>query len=143
MFKDSLRLFSNTSLEELCKLFEVEGKFMKYDKSFNKIGSEYSDNLRKDSVQDRKCVYNVLIKAQKRYHDKYTVDIANEYSTSSLSLKIFKTHFMKENDFINTLTSKQDDFIRKSYLGGATDYYKLRIENASYYDINSLYPARI
>ena len=33
-----------------------------------------------------------------------------------------------------------DSFIRKSYFGGATDYYKAYGENLHYYDVNSLYP---
>jgi hypothetical protein len=39
-----------------------------------------------------------------------------------------------------TLSSKTDQFIRKGYFGGGTDYYKQYITNAKYYDINSLYP---
>lgn len=31
-------------------------------------------------------------------------------------------------------------FIRNSYLGGGTDYYKAKGENLYYYDVNSLYP---
>jgi hypothetical protein len=33
-----------------------------------------------------------------------------------------------------------DSFIRKSYFGGATDYYKGYGKDLYYYDVNSLYP---
>ena len=31
-------------------------------------------------------------------------------------------------------------FVRKSYFGGATDYYRGHGYNLKYYDVNSLYP---
>ena len=34
----------------------------------------------------------------------------------------------------------EDTFVRRSYFGGATDYYKGYGENLHYYDVNSLYP---
>ena len=41
---------------------------------------------------------------------------------------------------IPILSNKDDNFIRSSYYGGATDYYKTYGENLYYYDVNSLYP---
>ena len=41
---------------------------------------------------------------------------------------------------IPILSNKDDNFIRSSYYGGATDYYKAYGENLYYYDVNSLYP---
>jgi hypothetical protein len=66
------------------------------------------------------------------------VDITTIYSTSTLSLKIYRVNFQYVN--IPILNGKIDHFIRKGYYGGGTDYYKQHITNAKYYDINSLYP---
>lgn len=41
---------------------------------------------------------------------------------------------------IPILNNALDSFIRRSYFGGATDYYKKYVTNAKYYDVNSLYP---
>jgi hypothetical protein len=68
----------------------------------------------------------------------YNVDITTIFSTSTLSMKIFRTKFLKVN--IPILKRIDDDFIRQGYFGGATDYYKMKAENLYYYDVNSLYP---
>ena len=77
-------------------------------------------------------------KARKLYLDLYKVDILTIYSTSTLSLKIFRTMFLSLE--IPILSSVVDSFIRRSYFGGATDYYKAYVEKLYYYDVNSLYP---
>jgi hypothetical protein len=59
-------------------------------------------------------------------------------STSTLSLKIFRSKFLKHN--IPILNHTTDNFIREGYFGGATDYYLKYGENLTYYDVNSLYP---
>lgn len=76
--------------------------------------------------------------AQNFYIKQYNVDITTIFSTSTLSLKIYRTNFQDVN--IPTLKNNEDNFIRKGYFGGGTDYYKQFITNAYYYDINSLYP---
>ena len=38
------------------------------------------------------------------------------------------------------MSKNEDTFIRESYFGGATDFYKKHGENLFYYDVNSLYP---
>jgi hypothetical protein len=65
-------------------------------------------------------------------------DITTILSTSTLSMKIFRSKFLKVN--IPVLKRIDDDFIRKGYFGGATDYYKMKAENIYYYDVNSLNP---
>jgi len=84
-------------------------------------------------------LYEALIIAQKIYITDYNVDITTVHSTSTLSLKIYRSNFQDVN--IPTLNGKTDHFIIKGYFGGGTDYYKQYITNAKYYDINSLYPA--
>jgi hypothetical protein len=68
----------------------------------------------------------------------YQVDICSILSTSTLSMKIFRSNFL--NVDIPILKRLDDTFIRKAYFGGATDYYQLKAENLHYYDVNSLYP---
>lgn len=43
-------------------------------------------------------------------------------------------------DYIPSFRGFDDHFLRESYLGGATDYYKFHAKNLYYYDVNSLYP---
>src|ERR1700723_4794182 len=89
-------------------------------------------------MRDSIALYNAMIKAQDYYSNKYLIDITSILSASSLSLKIFRQHFLNKN--IPVLNSVQDFFIRKGYFGGATDIYRKYVENAHYYDVNSLYP---
>ena len=77
-------------------------------------------------------------KIHSNLYSNITVDVLSVLSTSSLALKIFRSHFLKIN--IPIIKENHDKFIRHSYFGGATDYYKAYGENLYYYDVNSLYP---
>ena len=90
------------------------------------------------SEQDSICLFNGLEAAQDHYLKSYNVDIGSIWSTSTLSLKIFRTNYLEET--IPSLTGQVDNFVRESYYGGATDYYKKYGQNLWYYDVNSLYP---
>jgi len=140
-FKDSYRLFP-VSLENLCKITGVRGKTTKYNILYNDIGFfsnvELLTSFLKYAEQDSKALYDSLIKLQSIYLTKYKVNITTVFSTSTLSLKIFRTNFQKE--IIPVLSRGEDSFIRPSYFGGATDYYKAYGENLYYYDVTSLYP---
>jgi hypothetical protein len=140
-FKDSYRLFP-VSLENLCKITGVRGKTTKYNILYNDIGFfsnvELLTSFLKYAEQDSKALYDSLIKLQNIYLEKYKVNITTVFSTSTLSLKIFRTNFQKE--IIPILSRGEDSFIRPSYFGGATDYYKAYGENLYYYDVTSLYP---
>jgi hypothetical protein len=123
-------------------LFSVEGKVSKYNTAFNNItlfdNKELLDEFKLYTKQDSIALYHALLKAQDYYFSKYCIDITSIVSASSLSLKIFRQHFQDTN--IPILNSVQDSFIRKGYFGGATDVYCKYLENAHYYDVNSLYP---
>ena len=140
-WKDSLRLFP-ISLDQLCKTFQVIGKTSEYNLDFNDIS--LFDNLDlfnqflEYSKQDSLALYKALSKAQQIYKEKYFVDICDVLSASSLSLKIFRLNYLDID--IPILKNNVDSFIRKSYFGGATDYYKAYGEDLHYYDVNSLYP---
>lgn len=142
VWKDSYRIFP-ISLDELCNVFKVSGKISKYNQEFNNIDKIFSNywnikNFKDYALQDSRSLYNALRKAQNEYFDKYQVDITSIFSTSSLSLKIFRANFLNED--ITILTGKEDEFVRRGYLGGATDYYKAYARHVFYYDVNSLYP---
>lgn len=140
-FKDSYRIFS-VSLNELAKVFGIPGKLHPYDKTFNELGILNNFKLLRRfklyAMQDSVTLYEALKQAQQLYCDMYNVDICSIVSTSTLSLKIFRQDYMKHG--IPILKPSEDDFIRKGYFGGATDYYKLHCKNVHYYDVNSLYP---
>jgi len=141
IFKDSLRIFP-VSLQELCSLFGVEGKTHPYNPEFNKLTLFGDENLLTQFIEYRKqdsiSLLKALIKAQQIYIDEHDVDIASIWSTSTLSLKIFRQKFLDMD--IPILTNKLDEIIRLSYIGGSTDYYYKYGENLKHYDVNSLYP---
>lgn len=141
VWRDSNRIFG-VSLNQLCKVFNVPGKTQKYDPTFNYLS--VFDNLEKMKVfmeyalQDSKALYEAMYQAQELYINIHKVDICSIVSTSTLSLKIFRKHFL--NVDLPILSNWEDGFIREGYFGGATDYYKAYAKNLKYYDVNSLYP---
>ena len=140
-WKDSLRIFP-VSLDNLCKMFGVEGKVTSYNPEFNSIdlfnNPELLQTFIEYSLQDSKGLYDSLYLAQLYYFDKFKVDIESVYSTATLSLKVFRTTFQENPIYI--LNPNTDSFIRNSYYGGGTDVYQAYAENVHYYDVNSLYP---
>jgi hypothetical protein len=141
-FKDSYRIFG-VSLDKLCKNFGVEGKISKYNPEFNKItlfdNQDLLEQFKEYSIQDSVSLYYAMFNAQRIYFDNYQQDITQVHSTSSLSMKIFRRHFLKDHK-IPILTHSQDQFIRQAYYGGSTDLYKAYAKDLHYYDVNSLYP---
>ena len=149
-FKDSCRLFP-VSLNQLCSVFSVKGKleggyneaWNDYNILFDPKNVEMLEMFKQYALQDTSCLRSALIKARSQYGLDWDVDIIKNYSSSSLSLKIFRHNFMKRfKDFIVVLTQYQDSIIRPSYFGGATDYYKSYGKNLHSLrdDVNSLYP---
>jgi hypothetical protein len=138
---DSFRIFP-VSLNDLCGVFNVEGKLSKYNQRFNTLDLFKDANLlnqfKEYAIQDSVALLKALLKAQEIYLRDFNIDITSIVSTSSLSLKIFRSKFLSVD--IPILKGSTDKFIRKSYFGGACDYYKGHGENLYYYDVNSLYP---
>lgn len=136
-----MRIFP-ISLDKLCKMFLVEGKIMSYNPHFNKIDlfnhKQLLESFITYSKQDAKALFEALKAAQFIFFDKFKVDIETVYSTATLSLKVYRTHFLKEGIYI--LPASKDYFIRKGYFGGGTDVYKAYGKKLYYYDVNSLYP---
>lgn len=140
IFKDSLRIFP-VSLQELCNIFNVSGKFCEYNPEFNKpsiLNSPLLEELLVYAQQDSRALLNALLQAQVTYLKLYSVDITSVVSLPSLAFKIFRSKYLDKN--IPILSTPIDNFIRNSYYGGAVDIYKAKAENLHYYDVNSLYP---
>ena len=141
IWKDSLRVFP-ISLNELCKMFDVPGKLSTYNQEFNTIhlfnNLPLLNDFKEYSIQDSVSLLKALTKAQLIYLNKYTVDLSRVWSTSTLSLKIFRQHFL--NKEIPILSYDLDREIRPGYFGGSTDYFHKYGENLYYYDVNTLYP---
>ena len=141
VWKDSYRIFP-VSLDNLCKVFNVSGKISEYNPEFNQLSlfdnQDLFNQFKDYSLQDSLSLYSALVEAQNLYMKEYQIDITTIFSTSTLSLKIFRSSFLKVN--IPILKGMEDSFIRKGYYGGATDYYKAKVTKAKYIDVNSLYP---
>lgn len=140
-WKDSYRIFP-VSLSKLGDVFNVKGKLFKHNPLFNDISIFDNKELLKDfiayALHDSKSLYQILLKAQEIYYKNYNADIAIAFSTSTLSLDIFRLRFLDVE--IPKMNRNEDTFVRKSYFGGATDIYKLQGKDLYYYDVNSLYP---
>lgn len=141
VFKDSYRIFP-VSLNDLSNVLGLPGKTSSYRNEFHKISLFTNPSLLQEfkeySIQDSIALFDCLYKLQEMYLMDYQVDICSILSTSTLSMKIFRSKFL--NVDIPILKRLDDTFIRQSYFGGATDYYQLRAKNIYYYDVNSLYP---
>lgn len=140
-FLDSYRLFP-LSLDNLCKMYNVPGKFSEYKNEWNNI-SLFSNEAELNkfmeySKQDSLCLLDALLRAKKIYIDKYDVNITKAVSTPSLSLLIFRRMYQMLS--IPILKWDLDHKVRSSYFGGSSDYYHFHGKNIKYYDINSLYP---
>nr|BBG67082.1 hypothetical protein [Stropharia rugosoannulata] len=98
VWKDSYRVFP-ISLSDLCETFGVDGKIGEYKDEYNDISVFSKDNSLKNfldyALQDAKALYEALHKAQNIYYDQYHVDVTTIFSTSTLSLKIFRQGFLK------------------------------------------------
>lgn len=149
-FVDSYRVFPS-SLENLCKMYNVPGKFTKYKPEWNNIsllqapqplqgrgGETELKVFLEYSMQDSICLLEALLKAQEIYLSEYEINITKAVSTPSLSLLIFRKKFL--NHSIPILKRELDNKIRPAYFGGSSDYFYFYGENLKYYDINSLYP---
>ena len=78
-----------------------KGKFREYKKEWNNLEFLFNnDNLTSKNnwllynLQDSLSLLKALLKAQKIYWNEYQVDLASIWSTSTLSLKIFRLKFL-------------------------------------------------
>ena len=151
IFKDSSLAFARlrakdrifpVSLDDLCKILNVPGKTSGYKEEYHNLSLFNNEQLLEEfkiySLQDAISLFDCLFKLQDMYLQDYNVDICSILSTSTLSMKIFRSKYL--NVDIPILKRLDDSFIRNSYFGGATDHYQMKASNLHYYDVNSLYP---
>ncbi len=114
------------SLPELAITFGVPGKFSKYNIEFNNLellleNSKLLEEFKAYAIQDSVALYEAMLNAQETYAEKHSVDITTIVSTSSLSLKIYRTRFQEID--IPLLKGSIDTFVRRGYYGGFTECY--------------------
>jgi hypothetical protein len=101
-------------------------------------------NLRNETIQycEQDCIslYEVIKVFSERTYKKFKVDIHKCPTLSSLSFKIYRSNFLKDEYKIPLITGRIYEFIKQSYMGGGVDVYKPYGENIYVYDVNSLYP---
>nr|AAC15939.1 unassigned reading frame (possible DNA polymerase) [Physarum polycephalum] len=99
----------------------------------------FSENIiYNDVVKD----YKLLAILYNEIQTAYNININRKYilSTASLSLRIFKKSFPEKYRLIPHLTRDEDNYIRKSYIGGRNEIFEHVAQRNYFYDVNSLYP---
>jgi hypothetical protein len=139
-------LITESDLPYACKIFEYKDKCY----SLTIIKSKNNELVLKDYYhflpikEDYNMIdkyYNILL-LYTTIKREFNIDIGHRriLSISSIAFNIFKQHKDLYKQIAN-LTFTQDDFIRKSYIGGRTEIYKpIHMKESYYYDVNSLYP---
>jgi len=101
-------------LDDLAEVFEVKGKLSSYKSQFNKL--DHNEILMNEfkiyALQESITLFNALIEANKFIFLNIKLKYPQFLSTSTLSLKIFRTKYL------DIPILKDDNFIRKSYFGG-------------------------
>lgn len=117
-------------------------QYKEYASKFNK----WNWNLRNESIKyclnDCIALYQVLVKFNELYFNKFHININEHPTLSSHAMRLFRTHFMNDNE-IPMIYGEEHDIIRTSYSGGATDMYIPTNDTDELvygYDANSLYP---
>lgn len=135
-FVDSASLFPNTKLEALCNTFVTNTRKMVGTIDFENGEKVSKDNLlhREYMVTDAVALYEVI--------EKY---LENEkVRKEGLNLTLASTAM---GMFRRTMTSPvhispqfSADFVRRGYVGGRVEIFKLQGSGLQYYDVNSLFP---
>lgn len=139
--RDSVGMFKAT-LKKLTNSFKV--KHLKGEFDHNKINfknyldlySEWSPYLKKDCVG----LFEVMRKFEDYNFRMFDTTINKNLTIAQLSLSIYRKKYFVTP--LNTYRSYETD-IRESYFGGRTEIFKQYGEHLNYYDINSLYPAKM
>ena len=114
-------------------------------------------NFKLESIKycqlDCESLHQVISIFNENIFNEFKINIHKPLTLPALTMKVFKTHFMKKDQIFQTLGKIEFD-IRKSYTGGAVDVYiphnskistlykqdNLDFKPLNYYDVNSLYP---
>lgn len=82
-----------------------------------------------------------MLKFQEINWVQYQVDIEDTMTVSALSMRIFRCHYLDDENYHLPIPNRNEDtFTRRGYYGGHVDVYKPGGKNVYVYDVNSLYP---
>lgn len=90
-------------------------------------------------TSDLLCLYEIILKFNDEIFELENINITDVLSISSLTFKIFKTNFLKNNK-LPIVKSKHQVRLREAFYGGRVDVFKTIGHNVYVYDVNSLYP---
>ncbi len=102
-----------------------------------KMRDEVLSYLRSDVVS----LWQILDKADNHYFKNYRINITKYPTISSISMGIFRSHFLKDNVLLPRTKGDVDKAIRESFYGGRNEVFKPFGYGLYGYDCNSLYPA--
>lgn len=148
----SLDKLSKTFLKDSPDLMKLENKEIleiltnrevRIQKIYNKPKYDYFiHQLYNYSKRDCISLANVLFRFAMLINEKWTINIHNYPTISSLAIAIYLTHYLKITDLIPLVTGKIYRDISKSYHGGHTDVYMMYSSKEVHsYDYTSMYPA--
>lgn len=154
--------YALTSLEEFAKVLncnekkypniDSKEKWLEFFKTCN------IEELKKHNIQDTKMLCESIFRFRQMIYDKFNVDFMNKkiYSLASLSLKIFRTKFLKyklpnpffklyydiyQKSYSIELDRELYNYVRLSYKGGYVDCISNTLHKNIYcYDRNSAHP---
>lgn len=136
-FIDSSNVFPNTSLGDLCKIFDVQDKKLEgVDRGNIELEKRRDpDRYYKYLELDVVSLYQVC-KSFERYLE---IDFF-PLTTASLAMYLYRRKFQEYNLF--KPRPVVDEFISKAYAGGRVECFRPGLhETVRTYDVNSLYPS--
>ncbi len=146
-FRDSVCLFAG-SLEELTRELDVKHKklieLVKHKDINLHNYLDHKPNLETYLHNDCLGLLEVVLKMSQTIHDDMGINLSNVFTGPTLSKKQFyKKYYNPQYAPIYFLSRDNDEFIRKTYIGGRNECFKMRTltEKMYYYDFTSLYPS--
>nr|YP_010130190.1 hypothetical protein KQ422_mgp108 [Clavaria fumosa]QPZ51092.1 hypothetical protein [Clavaria fumosa] len=86
-------------------------------------------------------LYEIILKFSKDFFDLERIDITKSVSISSLALNTFLSNYYDHKQTpIKIPQYNQYCDIREGYYGGRVEVFSSYVENAHWYDVNSIYP---
>jgi hypothetical protein len=103
----------------------LPGKSSNYNPEYQKLSLFNNEKLLEEfkeySLQDSICFYDCIYKLQEIYLNDYNVYITSFFSTSTVSMQIFRRKFLKVN--IPILKRIDDAFIREGVFRGVQQIF--------------------
>lgn len=111
---------------------------------YGNITELYTNNPKKvidQCINDCEVLKEGFDNFSKLIFETFEIILLNQLTLPTLAFNIFKKNYYDfENNYISKNPYKEDEFIRRSYVGGISEVFKPYLENGYCYDANSLYP---